>query len=98
MQLCYMMLIIGENTLVYCFLKVIIVLNSTAASEKSLSGSEILRKYRGVKSKCLKVEILDVRLRLEDGQQLLLNVIKEAAIAKAASIRIFSTNHLKNAK
>ena len=30
-----------------------------------------------------------MRLRLEDGQQLLLNVIKEAAIAKAASITDF---------
>ena len=49
MQLCYMMLIIGENTLVYCFLKAIIVLNSTAASKKSLSGRKILREYRGVK-------------------------------------------------
>ena len=48
-QLCYMMLIIGENTLVYCFLKAIIVLNSTAASKKSLSGRKILREYRGVK-------------------------------------------------
>ena len=48
-QLCYMMLIIGENTLVLRLLKVIIVLNSTATSKKSLSGRKILREYRGVK-------------------------------------------------
>ncbi len=96
-QHCYMMLIIGCNSLVISVLKVIIILNSVAA-RLLLVGKWFFAWVSGSKYKCLKVGILEEQLRLEDGLPLLLNVIKEAVTVKVASIQTFSTNHHKNVK
>lgn len=92
-----MMLIIGENTLVKSVLKDIIVLNSIAARFSFVGKLLNYDFYRGV-NKCLKVEISVVQLLLEDGPQLLLNAIKEDAIAKDVFIQTFLINHLKNVR
>ena len=68
--------------------------------DKLFDGGQykILRRYRGVVIKCLKVEILDVRLQLEDGPPPQLNVIKEDATVKVVFTPTFSINPLKNAR